>query len=206
MAYMPVCRQGAVDVVVKGSPHQVLESAKQSQEQGYSSSWGQCLSRWETAHFRVPALERKNTAQPRLWKVSKSLQADREAQRTVCVYLRNTRFLLCYNVQAGSHRKLAILKDEAICTLKQFSIYEGSSLIVMSNDVNLLFYCFSNWVIFCILKNFLVNLIEYNFPFCFPVITERNLTSLWGMSALCGLEPNWNEKRNYMEDRVISAL
>lgn len=108
-------------------------------------------------------------------------------------------------MQVASHRKLAFLEDEAICTLKQFSIYEELSLIVMSNYINLLFYWFLNWVIFYIFKNFLVSLIEYNFPFCFPVVSEMNLTMLWGVSALCVLEPERNKKRNYKGDRVMSA-
>lgn len=151
MAHMRVWKQGAVDVVGKGSSRQVLESAKQGREGGTAAAGASDPHAYpgEKQHISEFLLWKgRIQPTPELWKVSKSLQADREAQHIKCVSSSGTgqplRFSLCYNMQVGSHRKLAFLKDDVICTLKQFSIYEESSLILMSNDINLCFYKFSN--------------------------------------------------------------
>lgn len=91
------------------------------------------------------------------------MQADGEAQhKKLYVYHGELdsqalpRFWLYYNVQVGSHRKLAFLKDKGIYVLQHLS-----RIISDCNEQ------------FCIFKNFSVKPIEYNFPFCFPVISER---------------------------------
>lgn len=93
-AYMAVCRQGAVDIVGRGSPHQVLESAKQGWEGGTAAAGASDPhahpgGKQHIAEFLL--WKGRIQPNPALWKVSKSLQADREAQHIKHVSSSGTR-------------------------------------------------------------------------------------------------------------------